>query len=480
MAQMGEEWPRWAGGGTKVTRLKLRRIKGLGPEPTSKSPHLAKNARYGAPGVEIVYARVQRKLLGRRCGLIVEADSLSSGAFMSLSRFVGIAALFGLLGAAFAANPPAAQTSTQAPPILPKTFGGWEMQGSAKTSTDPAAADPTNAAVFKEYRFTDLESSTYTRDDGRTLKIRAGRFADASGAFGAYTFYLQPEMHKESVGDQGASLNQRVLFYRGHVLVDAVFSQPNGMSAAELRELAGDLPQLNGSAGNLPGFIQYMPRRNYIANTQKYVMGPAALAALSAPVPAEFVDFDASSEVSLGRYSTDSGEATLMLISYPTPQLAAAHYQRIAAAHSAQSQAKPQEGVSTVVCVGEVCLKRTGTIIAIASGPTSAGDAKSLLGSVNWEANVTWNTPTENAQVKDLYMLVLNIVILCAILAGLAIVAGVAFGGIRILMKRYFPDRVFDRPEQMEFISLRLTETAVRGGSPTAPDGSHGAPQNPA
>jgi len=47
-------------------------------------------------------------------------------------------------------------------------------------------------------------------------------------------------------------------------------------------------------------------------------------------------------------------------------------------------------------------------------------------------------------------------------------------------MKRYFPDRVFDRPEQMEFISLRLTETAVRGASPTSPDGSHGAPQNPA
>jgi hypothetical protein len=25
-------------------------------------------------------------------------------------------------------------------------------------------------------------------------------------------------------------------------------------------------------------------------------------------------------------------------------------------------------------------------------------------------------------------------------------------------MKRFYPDRVFDRPEQMEFISLRLTE----------------------
>jgi hypothetical protein len=399
---------------------------------------------------------------------------------MSLSRFVGIAVLFGLLGTAFAVNPPVAAPSTQAVPILPKAFGGWEMQGAAKTSTDPAAADPINAAVFKEYRFTDLESSTYTRDDGRKLKIRAARFADASGSFGAYTFCLQPEMHKESIGDQGASLNQRVLFYRGHVLVFADFSQPSGMSAAELRELAGDLPQLNGAAGNLPGFIQYMPRRNYIANTQKYVMGPAALAALSAPVPAELVDFDASSEVSLGRYSTDSGEAMLMLISYPTPQLAAAHYQRIAAAHSVEGQAKPQEGVSIIACAGGVCLKRTGTIIAIASGPTSTSDAKSLLGSVNWEANVTWNTPTENAQVKDLSMLIINVVILCAILAGLAIVAGVAFGGIRILMKRYFPDRVFDRPEQMEFISLRLTETKVLGASQSRPDGTHGAPQNPA
>ncbi len=61
------------------------------------------------------------------------------------------------------------------------------MQGSTQTSPDPAAADPTNAAVLKEYRFTDVATATYTRDDGRTLKIRAARFADASGAFGAYT-----------------------------------------------------------------------------------------------------------------------------------------------------------------------------------------------------------------------------------------------------------------------------------------------------
>jgi len=101
--------------------------------------------------------------------------------------------------------------------------------------------------------------------------------------------------------------------------------------------------------------------------------------------------------------------------------------------------------------------------VAIAVGGISDGDAKSLLGRVNYEASVTWNTPSESAQVRDLYMLILNIVVLCAILAGLAIIAGVAFGGIRILMKRLYPNRVFDRPEQMEFISLHLAETVVNG-----------------
>src|SRR3984893_12541064 len=240
---------------------------------------------------------------------------------MSFFRSVGIVVVVScLLGIASAASTPTAQTSvhssssTQEPPLLPQQFGGWEMQGSPQKSTDPAAADPTNAAVLKEYSFTDLASSTYTRDDGRTLKVRAARFADASGAFGAYTFYLQPAMTKEQIGDQGASLGQRVLFYRGNVLIDAQFSKESAMAGAELRELAGALPRPKGNSANLPTFIEFMPHRGYVANTQKYVMGPAALAALAPPVPADLVDFNASSEVSLGRYDTSSGEATLMLI----------------------------------------------------------------------------------------------------------------------------------------------------------------------
>jgi len=356
------------------------------------------------------------------------------------------------------------------------------MQGSPQISTSPATADPANAAVLKEYRFTDLAIATYTRDDGRTLKIRAARFADASGAFGAYTFYLQPEMTPErtkedKIGDQAAFLGQRVLFYRGHVLVDAQFSQESAMSGGQLRALAGALPRPNGNSANLPTFLEFMPRRGHVANTQKYVMGPAALAAQAPPVSADLVDFNSSSEVSLARYNTSSGEATLMLISYPTPQLAAEHLRRIDAAHQL---AQPQAGVSSVESAGSFFDKRTGPIVVIATGPVSDSDAKSLLGMVNYEASVTWNQATDNAQARDLYMLILNIVVLCGILAGLAVVAGVAFGGIRILMKRWYPDKVFDRPEQMEFISLHLTETVVEGASQSGTDGGRPAPQNPA
>lgn len=351
------------------------------------------------------------------------------------------------------------------------------MQGAVSANTNPAAADPANAAVLKEYRFTDFASATYTRDDGRTLKVRAARFADASGAFGAYTFYLQPEMTSENIGDQGASLGQRVLFYRGSVLVDAMFSQESPMAGAELRELAGDLPIPAGSAANLPSFIEFMPRHQYVANTQKYVMGPAALAALAAPVPAGLVDFNQSAEVSLGNYKTSSGEATLMLISYPTPQLAADHLRRIDAAHQI---AQPQAGIAEIESSGSFFDKRTGPIVAIASGPISASDAKSLLGMVNYEANVTWNTPSESHEVHDLYVLILNVVILCAILGVLAIVAGIAFGGFRILMRRWLPERVFDRPEQVEFISLRLSETVIEVPSQSGKEGGHSGHRNSA
>ena len=324
-----------------------------------------------------------------------------------------------------------------------------------KSSKDAAIADPANANVLKEYGFDEMQTGTYVRDDGRKLVIKAARFDDASGAFGAYTFYYQPEMNREQIGDQGSSFNQRILFYRGNILVDAVFDRVTAMSAAELRELAGLLPRPVGNAGNLPPVLAYMPRRDYIANTEKYIEGPVAYAQTAAPVEARLVDFSKGTEVVMGKYKVAGGEATLVVISYPTPQIAADHMKVIDAS---QVSAQQQPGVASIVDVGPFYDKRSGPLLAIVAGPLSQNEARSLLSSVSYDADVTWNQNTFFDKKNNIGNLLVNVILLCGILVGLMLVAGLAFGGLRVAIRSLLPGRVIDRPEQVEFISLYLQE----------------------
>ena len=386
---------------------------------------------------------------------------------MSISKSVLILVLsVSAVGLVFAANTPPVTADAKSTAILPQSFAGWQVQGTVQTSGDAGIADPANAAILKEFGFSDFTSATYRREDGRTLKVRAARFADASGAFGAYTFYLQPNMSKEQIGDQAASLYSRVLFYRGHVLVDAAFSSLSAMSAAELRELAGVLPRPSGNAANLPPILAFMPHRGHVANTEKYALGPLAFGALSSPITAQLVDFTASAEVAMGKYNSPGGQATLMLIEYPTPQLAAEHLRRI----DAIRQAAPPQGGAAIENGGPFFDKRTGPIIAIAAGPLSESDAHALLGLVNYEANVTWNENTYLDKNNNVGTLLVNVIILCFVLGAIAIVAGIGFGGTRILVKRFFPNKVFDRPEHMEFISLHLAEKMAEGSPSRSSD----------
>lgn len=341
--------------------------------------------------------------------------------------------------------------------ILPKDFAGWQLKGTVQTSHDPLAADAANAPLLKEYGFSDFAAATYTREDGRKLAIRAARFNDVSGAFGAYTFYYQPEMQREQIGDQATSYNQRILFYRGNVLIDAVFDRLTAMSAAELRDLANVLPRPKGNAGNAPPLLAYMPSRNYIKNTEKYIVGPIGLAQVASPVPADLVDFSDGTEVVLGQYRVPSGEATLTVISYPTPQIAAEHMKRLDATQVSQPAAND---------ASEKIARRSGPLLAVVSGPVSVNDAKSLVSAVNYDADVTWNQNTSFDKKNNLANLLVNIILLCGILIGLALIAGLAFGGLRIAIQRFFPGRVFERPEEVEFIALHLDEQSVPSTKP--------------
>ncbi len=342
-------------------------------------------------------------------------------------------------------------TAWAAPPpsFLPGEFGGWHLQ-SSKTTADPALADAAYAPVLKEYGFNELQSAVYTQP-GRKLTIKAARFNDTTGAYGAFTFYKSPQMLSEKIGDQGASLNERVLFYRANVVVDAVFDRLTAMSAAELRELAIALPLPEGNARNLPSLPVYLPKQSYIKNTAKYLVGPAALQDVDAPLDAQTVDFARGAEATLGHYATSAGEATLMLISYPTPQIAADRLKAIEAGH-------PNAATGNDSAVGNFLAKRTGPLVALVSGDISTSEAKSLLASVNYDAEVTWNENTFLGKRNNVGNLIINIFLLVGILIGIALLIGIAFGGLRVLLKRLYPDRVFDRPDDVEIIRLHLLD----------------------
>ena len=379
--------------------------------------------------------------------------------FISIS--ISISFLF--CAVVFAAEPPAPVAAPPTPvstaPVLPAEFAGWQMKGDAARSGDPASADAANSSVLKEYGFVRLEKAAFTRDDGRNLTIKAAVFEDASGAYGAFTYYVSDEMREETIGADGAYLNNRVLFYQGNVLVDAVFDRMSVMSAAQLRELAGLLPQAVGNKGNPPSLQTYLPKRvfqkNFEKNTTKYILGPVALNRVGSPLPASMVDFASGAEVVMGKYAAAAGDVTLMLIEYPTPQIATERLRQIDASHQVTEQ---QPGVASIVDVGPFFDARTGPIIVIASGPLSKSEARSLMSSISYDADVTWNENTYVSKKDNLANFLYNAIILCGIVVGLALVAGVAFGGVRLLIKRFFPDSVFDRREAVEFISLHLEE----------------------
>ena len=340
--------------------------------------------------------------------------------------------LFSLLAAAISA--------AGAQNILPKSFAGWTQTGDVKTSTKPEQVDSAYPAVLNEYGFVTAETATYSRPDGRKVTVKAAQFKDATGGYGAFTFYRDPAMKSERIGTKAASNNERILFFRSNVLVDAAFDRLTGMSAAELRELAGMLPEAKSSNGNLPSLPEYLPKENAQENSAKYILGPQALAASKTPLPVELVNFNVEPEILTQSYSTPDGPVTLMLVEYPTPQIATERLRAFQASGNT------------------LTARRTGPILVLESGNTGNSDARNLLNAVNYEAEVTWNEATSMSKRDNIGNLLMAVFGLIGILLLVGIVFGVFFGGVRVLMTKYFPGTFLDTPENVEILQLHLDD----------------------
>ena len=221
---------------------------------------------------------------------------------MNFLKQLSIVFLFSLL--AVAAEPVA---TPSAAPVLPTEFAGWQTKGDITREHDPGRCRCHECAGFERVWLPPSEKASYTRDDGRNLTIKAAVFDDASGAYGAFTYYHSDDMGEEQIGGQAAFQNNRVLFYQGNVLVDAMFDQDErDVRSATACSWPGFLPQAEGNKSNPPSLPSAICPSVILRRTQtKYILGPVTLDRIGSPLAGSTVDFKSGAEVVIGKYAVN-------------------------------------------------------------------------------------------------------------------------------------------------------------------------------
>ena len=339
--------------------------------------------------------------------------------------------------------------------------------------TEPAEIDTVNAAALGELGLTDYEQATYERA-GRKLHVKAARFSNATGSFGAFTLFTHPDMVPESIGSRGMVENGHILFYKADILINAVFDTPTVMSAAELRALSDSLPTVSGGAASLPEPVKYLPPQSFIAGSDHYAVGPATFSRLDSGLPVEIVGFDKSVEIAVGDYRTGSGTARLTVLSYPTPQIAMDQFRKIldwvwgAKDPSASERLRAQiedarrpsfQGTLTTPLNGgsTVTFRRSGPILVLVSGAISRGEAVSLVQSVNYDADVRM-LQAPPTTMRDVTALIVGCFILIALIVAIFLVLGFSLGGLQYLLRRFFPGYALRHAQHSEIIKLNLND----------------------
>lgn len=353
--------------------------------------------------------------------------------------------LAGLLGVGVSAQIP--QT-----PILPDHFGSWQADGPAKTLHPQDLgnnwAQGTGADnVLAEAHPTRIEQRAYRNgNDEATFRVFA--LQDPSSAYEFYTFLLAPGMRNMGLGEYSALSQYDGRFLVGNLVVQASLS-PN----TKPENLSDIVPALKSKADPtpLPPLKNYLPEHWLVFGTEKYALGPQAFRASMASLGqgayaglAPEVGFQDGAETIMARYQGEHGSGVLLLIEYPTPQLAENHLHHL---EEALPAAAKQAGVT---------VERKASMLSLVFAATSPVHAQAIRNEVNYSTEVTWNEPSQTATDPPLVYMMFKIFVFTCLFLVFATIAGIAFGGFRVLIKHWLPGKIFDRPQDIEVLQLGI------------------------
>jgi hypothetical protein len=325
---------------------------------------------------------------------------------------------------------------------LPETFHGWKGE---KTESISAAqlsgiAGP-DAGLLREYGFVEAERQSYVRQDSR-LTVTLWKMRDTTGSFGLFTYYRQPGMSGREGQDLQAVGSDLLLLHRGPYLLEA---RGGTLSSEDAALLATEIPIVRGREGLLPPLPSYFPEEGLVPLSQKFLLGPLAYERVEHRLPSSAIGFEAGAEAARAQYRLGNGTtAELLLVSYPTPQFAASKLRSLQQLRELQDTGE-----------GRITFDRKGSLIAFVLDAPTPAVAQKLIEDIPYGANITWNeyVPPRHENVGSVMLAIFS---LAGLLLLFSFVAGLAFGGVRVMVKRFIPIPIFDRPSQMEVIQLNL------------------------
>lgn len=341
-------------------------------------------------------------------------------------------------------------------PLLPAAFSGWKKSEGSTRGANPVQANPANAALLQETGLITFERATYTRQ-GRRVDVQAFRFADATGAFAAYSALQAGPLAPEKFCEHAGSSGNRALMACTNLVLDVTYEKVTPMTPAELRSLAAQLPLAKGNQALPPSALVYVPKQG--VTDVRFALGPAGLKHTRTPLPPDVIDFSKSAEVVVGDLSVEDGAegtALLTILRYPTFALATERQQAIETWAKARPAIPPTTTPSASTTVANTFYtRRVGPLVAVVSGNIALQEARAFTEQIPYDVEITQSEPVYDPK-ENIGNLVVNMLYLSFIIIGFTLVTGLAFGALRILSKKFFPGRFFDRPENVDFIKLDL------------------------
>ena len=319
----------------------------------------------------------------------------------------------------------------------PATIGKWTAASPAGSGTS-FPSDPAFAAIVKESGLVAASSRNY-KSASQTVQLTVYTFHDSSGAYEAYSAMKAADGAPRAASTWIARGNQVLWIYGSSSL------SPDVVRAAETWERSIS----DGVAS--PPIATYLPQDNKDLLSERYALGPVAfrdaIKSLGRGDAAGLVDaagFNSGAEAMFAKFKAGKDDATLLLIEYPTPQLAELHLRHL-------QRALQDAKLSTS------SIERKGSLLSIVLAPSSTKYAEKLRDAINYETEVTWNEPSTTATDPPITSTLVKIIVATGVFMMFTIVFGIAFGGVRVITKRLFPGKVFDRPAQMEVLQLGLS-----------------------